>query len=152
MPMTKGRTKGATRTISSLDGQGSAKADGALRGAIASLKTCRTTLLAERAAIEERLAAIEAALSAIGSQPRPSASTGDSLGTGDKSAFRAGSLKDYIQRVLAAGGVMSVKAITEAVLQAGYKTENKTLGKSVGIALAQMNNVVKVGRGQFKLA
>jgi hypothetical protein len=64
---------------------------------------------------------------------------------------RQGSLKDFIGRVLSGHGVMSVKEITAGVRKAGYKTRNKTLSKSVGIALAQMPGVEKVDRGQFRL-
>lgn len=46
---------------------------------------------------------------------------------------------------------MAVKDVTAAVVRAGYQTRNRTLGKSVGIALAQMPNVTKLGRGTFKL-
>jgi hypothetical protein len=46
---------------------------------------------------------------------------------------------------------MAVKDITEGVRRGGYETRNKTLAKSVGIALTQMPEVDKVGRGLFRL-
>jgi hypothetical protein len=65
---------------------------------------------------------------------------------------RPGSLKDFIVRVLsAASGPMSVKDIAAGVLEAGYKSKNRTLAKSVGIALAQMPEVARVRRGVFRL-
>ena len=42
-------------------------------------------------------------------------------------------------------------ALQAAVTRAGYKSKNKTLAKSIGIALSVMSTVEKVGRGQFKL-
>ena len=64
---------------------------------------------------------------------------------------RPGSLKSVITTVLTGKGIMAVKDITAGVLKAGYKTRNKTLAKSVGIALAEMKNVAKIGRGRFRL-
>jgi len=89
----------------------------------------------------------ERALAELGNAPRRSASAATA-----GSRTRTGSLKYYIERVLAAGGTMSVKDITAAVLRAGFKTKNKTLGTSVGIALSQMPNVKKVARGKYALA
>ena len=64
---------------------------------------------------------------------------------------RAGSLKDQIAKILSVGkGAMAVRDITARVLKSGYKTRNKTLAKSVGIALTQMPDVVKIGRGVFR--
>ena len=65
--------------------------------------------------------------------------------------FRAGSLKQFITRVMPSGRAMAVKDVTTGIKKAGYKTKNKTLAKSVGVALAEMPNVQRIGRGQFKL-
>ena len=46
---------------------------------------------------------------------------------------------------------MGVKDVTAAIRKAGYKSKNKTLDNSVGVALADMPNVLKVGRGQYRL-
>ena len=46
---------------------------------------------------------------------------------------------------------MQVKDIASAVVRAGYKTRNQTLAKSVGLALASMPEVEKVGRGAYQL-
>lgn len=65
--------------------------------------------------------------------------------------MREGSLKSYIDRVLRASArPMRVVQITGAVLKAGYTTKNKTLAKSVGLALRDMAGVKKVGRGAFR--
>jgi hypothetical protein len=119
-----------------------------LQTAINGLNQYRQRLLDERTAIDERLSAIDSALQAMGTAP-PAPRGRRAGGPGRRP--RAGSLKDYIRRVMAGGGVMSVKDITEGVLRAGYKTRNKTLAKSVGIALTQMGDVRKVRRGQFRM-
>ena len=46
---------------------------------------------------------------------------------------------------------MAVKDVTAAVLKAGYKSRDRTLGHSVAKWLAAMPNVVKVARGQYRL-
>lgn len=116
------------------------------------LQTCHAELLTQRAQIDAQIDAIERALRVMGVQPparrawvpgRP----GRPPGRGP----RPGSLKSYILKVLGSGGVMAVKDITSAVTKAGYKTKNKTLAKSVGIALTELPSVVKVGRGKFRL-
>jgi hypothetical protein len=68
------------------------------------------------------------------------------------SPFRPGSLKEYIMGVLrtAGGKPMAVKDITQGVMDSGFETSNKTLAKSVGIALTQMPGVKKSGRGRFR--
>jgi hypothetical protein len=119
-------------------------------GAIRSLVAYRNQLLAQRTAIEAQLQVVDHALQVMG-QPIPSITArrpGRPPATG---GARPGSLKAYITDVLRAGGVMAVKDITAGVLAAGYKTQNKTLAKSVGIALTEMSNVEKVGRGKFQL-
>ena len=47
---------------------------------------------------------------------------------------------------------MRVAEITDAVVKAGYKTKNRTLAKSVGIALAHTPGVKRVERGVFATA
>lgn len=115
-------------------------------------------LYAQRASVDGQIAALERTLSELGAftparrgpgRPPGSGSTASS-GRGRRGP-RAGSLKEYIENVMSGKGVMGVKDITEAVVSTGYKSKNKTLGKSVGIALVQMPNVKKVARGQFQL-
>jgi hypothetical protein len=104
---------------------------------------------AERAALDAQISALESALAAMG--------TGVTARNGAtrvraSSERRAGSLKDHIQRVLAkAGAPMAVSDITAAVVRSGFKSKNKTLGTSVGIALADMPGVRRVGRGVYRL-
>jgi hypothetical protein len=121
---------------------------GSLRGAVAGLNAYRQRLAGDRAALEGKISAIDNALSAMGGVAVSGPAGRGRRGVG---RVRAGSLKEYVGRVLTGRGVMAVKDITTGVLKAGYKTKNKTLSKSVGIALTQMPGVSKVGRGRFKL-
>jgi len=70
---------------------------------------------------------------------------------GSRGGAREGSLKSYIERVIrAARKPMRRVEITAAVLKAGYKSRNKTLAKSVGVALRTMPSVKRIGRGVFR--
>ncbi len=120
-----------------------------LQGAMQNLQAAAEDLRAQRAAIDAQLTAVEQALAAMGTAP--AGKQGRRVGRPPGTGMRAGSLKDYITNVLSGGEVMSVKDITNAVLAAGYPTRNKTLAKSVGIALTEMPNVQKVARGKFRL-
>lgn len=117
------------------------------------LAAARQGLLNERSQIDRQIAILDQALSMLSGVrvqrgPAPAASRK----RGGGGAFRSGSLKDHIHQVLArAGSPMAVKDITERVTASGFTTRNKTLAKSVGIALTQMPGVVKVGRGMFKI-
>lgn len=122
-------------------------------GVVLNLSAYRNRLVAERDDIDKKIAALETAMSVMGTAApgrRPAARR-----TGRRVAGavgRRGSLKTYVAKVLpSGGGTMAVKDVTSRVLRAGYKTRNKTLAKSVGIALKQMPNVRKVGRGRFRL-
>ena len=46
---------------------------------------------------------------------------------------------------------MRVQDIEKAVRAGGFKTKNKTLGKSIGIALLDMQGVERVARGLYEL-
>jgi len=128
---------------------------GSLTGAVSNLAALHADLLAQRAALDNQISAVANALRAIG-QPvmirtaYAPGRKGPGRGAG-RGGWRTGSLKAYIAQVLRGGGVMAVKDITAAVVKSGYKSKNKTLAKSVGIALREMAGVAKVGRGKFKL-
>ena len=127
-------------------GRPAARATGALR----EIRAYRQTLVARRAELDSRVNAIDRALTALGAVSRPAA--GQAARASRRAGSRKGSLKHFIERVLSTGkGPRAVKDTTAAVLRAGFKTKNKTLAKSVGIALSQMPNVVKVSRGLFRL-
>ena len=130
----------------------------AMTGVIGSLSRARTDLAAQRDALDQQIDALDGAMAAMGAgrpgrKPagRPAAGRVVKRRRG-KRGRRAGSLKDYIAKVLAGRKrPTAVKDVTEAVLRSGYKTKNKTLAKSVGIALAQMPEVDKVRRGLFRM-
>lgn len=114
------------------------------------MQAYRNDLLAQRAQVISQIDAIDRALAAMGGSVRAPAGR---PGRGRRGGTtRPGSLKSYIERVMRArGATMAVKDVTTGVLKAGFKTKNKTLAKSVGIALGQMPNVRKVARGRFRL-
>jgi hypothetical protein len=120
-------------------------------GVVGTLTAELSQLQRERDNLDRQIDALSTALSALGGTVRM-AGRRAAGGEGGGKNYRRGSLKEFIENILRSGGVMAVKDITESVMQAGYPTKNKTLAKSVGIALAQMHTVEKVGRGKFKLA
>ena len=114
----------------------------------------RRHLVAQREELDGKISAIETAMTAMGSATMfaaPSGAGGARRGRPPGGGFRSGSLKEHIQGVLTnSGDIMAVKDITAGVLKSGYRSKNKTLAKSVGIALTEMKRVKKVGRGQFQ--
>jgi hypothetical protein len=109
----------------------------------------RGELVAEHAQVASQIEAIDRALAALGAAPGRAPAR---RGPRRRGSHRSGSLKSYVERVLGSHGVpMAVKDVTSAVRKAGFKSKNKTLAKSVGIAMAQMPNVAKVSRGMFRL-
>lgn len=124
-------------------GSGGGSAQGRM---LSAAQSYRAQLVAEMVVIDGRLAALDSALSVMVGRNGVPGRTPTGRG------FRAGSLKEYIQKVLAGRGPMAVKDITRAVTDQGFKSKNKTLDKSVGIALADMAGVQKIGRGVFQLA
>lgn len=133
------------------------KAFAGMSQAIQGLKSYVSGLMAQRAQLDAQIQAVEQALRAMGAAPAAAVATRVAPGVpargrpGGRGGVRAGSMKDYILKVLANGRVMRVNEIAQAILDAGYKTKNKTLAKSVGIALAQMTQVKKVGRGRYRI-
>ena len=141
----RGRPKGSGGAVS-------------LSSATTGLKSYRAHLARERDTLDERIGAIDTVLQTFGA-PQKVARVGRPAGRravakpgpGRRGA-RKGSLKEYIGKVLSTRSrEMAVKDIATGVVKAGYKTRNKTLAKSVGIALADMRNVAKVGRGLYKM-
>lgn len=126
---------------------------GALSGVVANLQSAHRALVAQRAVLDNRIGALENALRAMSATPAGGTGRGRGRrGPGAGRGFRRGSLKEYIHRVLSsASGPMAVRDVTDGVKRAGFKTKNKTLSKSVGIALTQMPMVTKVGRGTFRM-
>lgn len=137
---------------------------GSAASALPNMQAALSALSHQRAMLDEQIDAVSRAISALGgsgnvAMPKAASSFGGGASaTGKRGPGRPagrpprkGSLKDYILRVLGGGSVMAVKDITDGIMRAGFKTKNKTLAKSVGIALTQLKAVRKVGRGQFKL-
>ncbi len=128
---------------------------GGLSSALRGVQSYHMELLAQRRALDAQIGAVENALAVMGRPAAPAQRAagrpGRPPGRPPGGAPRPGSLKSYLVDVLSGQGVMTVKDITSAVLAAGYKTKNKTLAKSVGIALTELKGVTKVGRGRFRL-
>ncbi len=119
-----------------------------LGGVLGSLKAYRDRLADQRNEIDNQMQAIDAALAALGAGTAKPVVARRRLGKGP----RGGSLKEYIARVLR--GLVrgkSVKDIAAAVKKAGYKSKSKTLDHAVSKALADMKNVIRVGRGVYRL-
>ncbi len=161
MPRAKGRKAAAKKTAQRGPGKRRARkvartvgATG-MSGAISSLRACHAGLVAQRKELDGQLDVLARALEAVTGTPgrragrKPGRKPGPKPGTGG--TFRPGSLKAYIAKALKGGGVLAVKDITTGVLKSGYKTKNKTLAKSVGIALTEMRGATKVGRGRFHM-
>lgn len=134
---------------------------GAARGSVSTglvrnIEQYRQELIGQRDAIDQKLSALDQALRAFsggGARARAARAAAPARAEDGRAgaAFRPGSLKDYITQVLASGGTRTVKDISQAVIDAGYKTKNRTLATSVGLALAEMPNVRKVSRGTYRL-
>ena len=137
---TNGRRRGrrAARMVGHY-GAGMGQALSSLKGYVAELMTQRSQLDAQIQAVEQALRVMGAPAPHAVAAPAPRGPRKGGRGRGP----RAGSLKEF--------GVMSVAAITDGVRAAGYKTKNKTLAKSVGIALTQLPGARKVSRGKFRL-
>lgn len=131
---------------------------GGMSAAVAGLSQAKAALLSQRDLIDGQMAELDRMIAQYGGSVaaaprvgRPPGS-GRMLAGGSGGAYRPGSLKDVIHGVLAgAGGAMAVKDIAEGVVSSGYKSKNKTLAKSVGIALTDMKGVKKIGRGLYGL-
>ncbi len=118
------------------------------------MQTYRNDLLDQRTQIISQIDAIDKALTLMGAPTRTAGrKPGRKPVRGRRGGTtRAGSLKSYIDKVLRGRtGAMAVKDVSASVLRAGFKSKNKTLAKSVGIALGQMPNVHKVSRGLFRM-
>ena len=145
MARAKKRGTAARRPRMARGGRRKAAGDvvGTLQAALAELRVQRDAIERQMGSLESTLREFGGVVAAAPGRRGP----GRPRGGGP----RPGSLKDFIQRALSGGEVMAVKDIADAVIKAGFETSNQTLAKSVGIALTQMPNVAKVGRGRFKV-
>jgi hypothetical protein len=121
---------------------------------MSALRKHHTSLLDRRAELEQEITALERVILSLGGSPgsRAAGAPAAARGSVRRGKTRAGSLKDYITRVMSNGQTMAVKDITDAVMRAGFQSKNKTLSKSVGIALTEIPGMQKVGRGQFRMS
>ena len=124
--------------------------------AVAQLTLVRDNLLEQRATLDDQITKVDKALAAMDAPwsaggARRSAAARPARSRRPVRGRRSGSLKEYIAKVLTAPrGAMAVKDITAAILKSGYNSKNRTLAKSVGIALTQMKDMTKVARGVFR--
>lgn len=131
---------------------------GFMEAAVTQLNVVRSRLASERDALSTRIAAVDSAIASLGGAAvrgggGRTASAGRPTGArGRGRPSPGGSLKDHIVKVMQGRGTMRVKDVTAGVLDSGFPTRNKTLGKSVGIALTQIPGMKKLGRGRFRLA
>ncbi|MCH7592749.1 MAG: C2H2-type zinc finger protein [Planctomycetes bacterium] len=119
-----------------------------LGGVLGSLKAYHDRLTVQRNEIDSQMQAIDAAMATLGAGAARPVIVRRSRGKGP----RAGSLKEYIARVLR--GLVrgkSVKDIAAAVKKAGYKSKSKRWGHTVSKVLADMKDVTRVGRGVYRL-
>ena len=96
-----------------------------------------------------QIAALESALSAVGGSGsvRNGKASVRETRNGSTAEFRAGSLKDYIHRVLNKSRTpLSVSEIAASVMRSGFKSKLKTLATSVGLAHSDMPGVRRVRR------
>jgi hypothetical protein len=120
-----------------------------LDAALSSLRTAHAHLTARRAELDGRITALDQALAALDGSPAAAGTAGRRATGGSP---RPGSLKEFIRRVLRAdGGPMRVMDIAQAVLDAGFRTGDKTLRHSVSVALRHLRGVKKVERGVYRV-
>lgn len=155
--MAKKARRKAAKVAKARRGPGRPPGSNSRSAALSGLQSYHGSLMAERDRIDKEIMAIEDAMGVMqgsGITRRAAGGPGRRAGgggAGGGGGMRSGSLKEFIYNVLSSRGEpMAVKDITQAVLDSGYQTRNKTLAKSVGIALAEMPEAQKVGRGLFK--
>ena len=115
------------------------------------------SLVDRRASLDAEIDAMERAVSAMGNAATTTRSSagrrGRPAGGGRRRAEgRAGSLKDFIGRVLGSRSTaLSPREIGTQVKRAGFKTKAADLTKAVSNTLPKMRNVKRVGFGQYTL-
>lgn len=140
-------------------------------GAVQGLLSARSALVAQRDQLDRRIASLDEVIDDFGGAvpvavkrgkpgPKPGKRAGAKPGPRPAAAGhgpkppRRGSLKEFILGAMKPGQVARVGEIATTVVKMGYKSDNKTLAKSAGIAMAEMvrsKHLKKVGRGRFKL-
>lgn len=133
-------------------------------GILNSLSTYRQQILSEIANLQRQANALSVAISGMGGaagadRSAPAARVGRPAGSGaakleaGRQRAKKGSLKECIVKVLAqASGPVPVKDIIPGVKRVGYKTNSKSLGNQISMALKAMKQVKRVGHGMYSLA
>lgn len=128
---------------------------GASARLLSNMRVYRGKLLAQRASLDGQIDAVARAMQALGAggpktrkrrvykkRGRPAAS-----------GARAGSLKDYIVRVLhQTTRPMSPRDIGTGVIKAGFKTKARDIAKAVSNTLPQLKGIKKMGFGMYQLS
>ncbi len=145
-----------------------ARAGGAVH-LLGAMKAYHGELAARRAAVEGEIAALESAMTALGSDTpargkaratrRPAtkkAAARKVLVAKPRAAagggMRPGSLKSYMVRVLRASSKpLSPKDLAAGVIKVGYKTKSKNLVRAVSNALSGMKGIKRLGHGQYRM-
>ena len=120
-------------------------------GLISQMRAYQRRLSARQAELQANIAAFTAAIEAMGAT---AATTPVRRGRRRRAAgaVRAGSLKDFIIRVLRQSRrPLGPKQLATSVVRAGYKTRAGNLATLVSNALGQMTGVKKAGRGLYRL-
>ncbi len=132
------------------------------------MQAYRSALLTQRASLDVQIDAVGRALGEMGlatkatptrrttkkrakpkvkARPRAKAKKGPAVGK-----IRAGSLRDYIGRVLRQRSTpMSPAEIGTGVVRAGFKTKSKDITKAVSNTLPKMTNIKKMGFGKYQV-
>lgn len=118
------------------------------------MQTYHSTLMAQRSALDAQIEGVTRAMQAIGAVvPARPAARGVRKGWPTSGGARAGSLKDYIVRVLRQHPKpMSPREISSRVLSAGFKTKARDITKAVSNTLPKLKNVKRVGFGAYQLS
>ena len=120
---------------------------------VSQMKAYVASLNAQRAALDAEIGVVTKAMAAMGGKKkragRPAAAP-KKRGRPAGGGARAGSLKDFIVRVLKQRSTpMSPREIAVSVRKAGYKTKAKDLTKAVSNTLPDLKAVKRQGFGRY---
>lgn len=120
-------------------------------GLISQMRAHQRQLSARQAELQANITAITAAIEAMGAAAAPTPVRRRRRRRAPR-GIRAGSLKDFITRVLRQSRrPLGPKQLAASVVRAGYKTRAGNLATLVSNALGQMTGVKKAGRGLYRL-
>lgn len=119
---------------------------------ISVMQTYHEELIEKRSSLDMEMETISSAMQALGAAV--SSSSTRSYRTSSTPVARAGSLKDFIVRVLGQSNKpMSPNEIGTRVLKAGFKTKARDLTKAVSNALPELKpQIMRLGFGQYALS